>query len=271
MTEGYLSFRGHRTWYRVVGEPSPGRLPLLCLHGGPGSSSAYHGKLEPLADGRQVVRYDQHGCGHSDRPDDDSLWTLEAFVEEVQVVRDHLGLDRVHVLGTSWGGMLAQEYALTQPSGLESLVLSSTLASADQWAAEQKRHLAALGPNATEEEFNAAHFCRLDPLPAELEEWKKLRNPKVYETMWGPNEWTTTGRLGGWSTVDRLAEIRVPCLVVRGAYDMCTAAVAQTLIDGLPDAELGVLEQSSHTPVIEEPERYRAVVSDFLDRVEAGP
>src|SRR6185436_10351220 len=150
-------------------------------------------------------------------------------------------------------GMLAQEYALTQPEGLESLVLSSTLASAEQWVAEQQRQLAALGPDAGDEEFDAAHFCRLTPAPPEFEELKRLRNADVYEAMWGSNEWTNTGRLAGWSTVDRLAEIRVPCLVVRGAHDMCTELVARTLVAGLPDAELVVLPESSHTPVVEEP------------------
>ena len=267
--EGYVPFRGYRTWYRVVGEPAPGTLPLLCLHGGPGSSHYYFTRIEALADeGRQVVLYDQLGCGESDRPDDDSLWTVELFVTEVQAVRDALGLERVHLLGTSWGGMLAQEYALTQPAGLESLVLSSTLASSDQWVAETQKLLAELGPDAGEDEFMAAHFIRLDPPPPELELWKAKRNMDVYEAMWGPNEWTCTGRLAGWDVRDRLGEIRVPTLVVRGAYDMCTPPIAQTIVEGIAGSEYVVMEHSAHAPVVEEPERYRAVVGDFLSRVE---
>jgi pimeloyl-ACP methyl ester carboxylesterase len=268
--EGYVPFHGYRTWYRIIGEPAAGTLPLLCLHGGPGSSHYYFTRIEALADeGRQIVLYDQLGCGESDRPDDDSLWTVDLFVSEVQAVRDALGLDRVHLLGTSWGGMLAQEYALTQPAGLESLVLSSTLASSDQWVAETQELLAELGPDAGEDEFMAAHFIRLDPPPPELELWKAKRNLKVYEAMWGPNEWTCTGRLAGWDIRDRLAEIRIPTLVVRGAYDMCTAPIAQTLVDGIAGSEYVVMEHSAHAPVVEEPERYRAVVGDFLRRVEA--
>ena len=271
MTAGFVPFQGYRTRYWIAGEPAPGTLPLLCLHGGPGSSHTYFTRLERLADeGRQVVLYDQLGCGDSDRPDHDSLWTLELFVSEVQAVRDHLGLDRVHLLGTSWGGMLAQEYALTRPAGLESLVLSSTLASADQWVSEARRLLAALGPDAGEDEFDAAHFCRLDPPPPEMAIMATKRNPRVYEAMWGPNEFTCTGRLKGWTTVDRLGEIRLPTLVLRGGYDMCTPAIAQVLLDGIAGSELVVLEHSAHAPVVEEPERYRAVVGDFLSRVEAG-
>jgi pimeloyl-ACP methyl ester carboxylesterase len=269
-TEGFVPYRGYRTWYRIVGEPAPGTLPLLCLHGGPGSSHGYFTALERLADeGRQVVLYDQLGCGDSDRPDDDSLWTLELFVAEVAAVREALGLDRVHLLGTSWGGMLALEYALTRPAGLAGLVLSSTLASADQWVAEARRLLAELGPDATDEDLMAAHFCRLDPPPPELAIWKAKRNPAVYEAMWGPNEYTCTGRLSGWDVRDRLGEIRVPTLVISGRYDMSTPAIASTLVEGIPGAGYVLMERSAHVPVIEEPERYREVVADFLQRVEA--
>ena len=93
--EGYIPFRGHRTWYRMVGETQPGRLPLLALHGGPGAPHDYLESLEGLADsGRQVIFYDQLGCGNSDQPHDPSLWTIELFVAEVAAVRAALGLER---------------------------------------------------------------------------------------------------------------------------------------------------------------------------------
>jgi len=270
MRQGFVPFRGYRTWYCIVGDCAPGTLPLLCLHGGPGSSHAYFAPLEQLAAmGRQVVFYDQLGCGDSDRPDDGSLWSVELFVEEVDAVRDALGLDRIHLLGQSWGGILAQEYALTQPDGLASLVLSSTLASADQWVAEQRRLLEALGPGAGDDEYHAAYFCRRDPPPPETEQWKAKRNVAVYEAMWGPNEWTCTGVLAGWDVRARLGEMRVPALVLSGRYDACTPVVAETLVRGIPDAEHVLFEDSAHIPFVEEPERYRRVLTDFLRRVEA--
>ena len=91
-----------------------------------------------------------------------------------------------------------------------------------------------------------------------METWKAKRNPKVYEAMWGPNEWTCTGRLVGWSTRERLGEIQVPTLVIRGAHDMSTEAVARELVEGIDGAEYVVFGDSSHAPVVEEPERYRA-------------
>lgn len=138
--EGYVPFRGMRTWYRVVGDRHPSRTPLLLIHGGPGIPSDPLEPLEALAyGGRPVVLYDQIGCGRSDRPRDPALWTVETFLDELRAVRRHLGLVRVHLLGWSWGGMLAMQYALERPAGLQSLVLASAPASAPLWIAETRR------------------------------------------------------------------------------------------------------------------------------------
>ena len=136
-----LRFRDWKTHCVVFGDGEvPGRLPLLCLHGGPGGT---HLPLEGLGQlseqGRRVVYYDQLGSGDSDRPDDPSLWTVETYVEQLRSVRDGLGLDEVHLFGTSWGGMLALEYAFTEPPGLKSLILNSTPTSAPRWAEEGHR------------------------------------------------------------------------------------------------------------------------------------
>src|SRR5919204_5403359 len=130
--EGYVDFRGYRTWYRIVGDRDVGAVPLLALHGGPGSTHHYFAPLERLADERPVVLYDQLGCGSSDRPTDID-WSIDVFRDEVVAVREQLGLARIHLLGTSWGGMLALEHALARQDSLRSLILSSTLASAAEW------------------------------------------------------------------------------------------------------------------------------------------
>ena len=138
ISEGHIPFRGYRTWYRVVGDAEqPGKSPLLCLHGGPGSGHFYLEPLEALAEtGRRVILYDQLGCGNSDVPEDLSTYTVSLYVDEVTAVRKALGLESLHILGHSWGGMLAMEYALTQPDGLRSLILSNTGSSMPQWMAE---------------------------------------------------------------------------------------------------------------------------------------
>jgi proline-specific peptidase len=293
ISEGFVSFRGYRVWYQIVGAgESPGKLPLLCLHGGPG---APHDYLEPLgamaATGRCVIFYDQLGCGNSDHPHDPSMWTVELFVEELAVVRQALGLDRVHLLGQSWGGMLAMEYALTQPAGLASLILASSLASLPQWASEANRlrdelppevrgtllHHEAAGTTddpAYEEAmmaFYGRHLCRSDPMPdCVIRAFGKLmQNPEVYNTMWGPSEFYPIGSLREWDIVDRLGEIHLPTLVTSGRYDEATPLIAETIHRGIPGSEWILFENSAHMAHAEETERYLQVLTDFLDRVES--
>lgn len=286
--EDWLEWDGHRTWFRVVGELGATRDPLVCLHGGPGSTHHYFAPLERLTeDGRAVVLYDQLGCGRSDRPAEID-WNLQVFLDELAALREHLGLDRVHLLGTSWGGMLALEHALSRPGALSSLVLSSTLASAEEWEVEATRLrdelpvevLATLDEDErggsfdtpeyarAEEVFNARHFYRGETRPPELERMMQERGRESYRAMWGPNEWTLTGALRGWDVRPRLQELDLPALVIRGRYDLSTAAIAATLVRGLPQAREVVFERSSHTPVLEETERYLDVVGGFLREID---
>jgi proline-specific peptidase len=248
-------------------------VPLLCLHGGPGGSHLPLTALVPLADQRQVVYYDQLGSGESSRPDDPSLWTVETFVEQLQSVRDELGLERIHLFGSSWGGMLALEYIFTRPPGVESLILNSTPTSAPRWAVEAERLYAALPPaledKAAEEEFKRRYICRLEPEPAVLVESRKTWNRQVYESMWGPSEFTVTGTLKDWDVIDRLGEIDVPTLITSGLHDECTPTLVEPLHEGIRGSEWVLLEESSHTPYLEEPERYLATVRGFLERIEA--
>ena len=288
LDEGRIPFRGYETWYRSLGD-GPG-LPLLCLHGGPGSTHVGLTVLDPLADERRVVLYDQLGSGNSSKPSDPSLWTVDLFLAELATVREALGLDRMHLLGHSWGGMLAQEYALTQPEGLASLVLSSTLSSSLLWREESLRLRADLpagirGPLDAHEaagttddpeyeravfEFLHRHLCRLDPWPPIVEEMVRSTNLEVYNTMWGPSEAHPTGVLAGWDVTPRLGEIRVPALVLCGRYDEATPHQAETIVAALPDAELVVFEESAHLAPVEETERYLATVRSFLARVESS-
>jgi proline-specific peptidase len=286
VTEDFVDFRGYRTWYRAVGS---GGIPLLALHGGPGSTHHYFAPLERLAGERRVVVYDQIGCGSSDRPTD-LEWSVELFREEVAAVREQLGLEHIHLLGTSWGGMLALEHVLSGAEGIVGLILSSTLASVDDWAAEQKRLRDDLprevrdvldrheqagtydDPEYEEamEVYFDRHFYRGPKPRAEIERWRAERGVDVYRAMQGPNEWTVTGAIRGWDVRDRLSEIRVPTLVVRGRYDMCTPPIAETLVRGIAGAREVVLEHSSRTPVLEETERYLEVVRRFMREAEGN-
>jgi proline-specific peptidase len=287
--EGRIAFRGFETWYRHIRADDPLGPPLLCLHGGPGGTHLGFAGLAALTDERDVVVYDQLGGGNSSQPSDSSLWTVELYIAEVAAVREALGLDNVHLLGHSWGGMLALEVALTQPTGLESLVLSSTLSSARLWESEAQRLRAELpddvrGVLETHEAagtlddpayegavrtYLRRHLCRLDPWPEVVEEIMRTTRDEVYNTMWGPNEMVPTGTLAGWDVTSRLGEIRLPTLVLCGRYDEATPHQADVIAAGISGAELTVFEESAHMTLVEEPERYVAVVRDFLRRVEA--
>jgi L-proline amide hydrolase len=198
---------------------------------------------------------------------------VETFVEQLDSVRDGLGLERVHLFGSSWGGMLALEYMLTRPTGVESLILNSTPTSAPRWALEAERLFAALppglAPKEAEDEFKRRHICLLDPEPPVLAESRKTWNRQVYETMWGPAEFTVTGTLKSWDVTERLGEIDVRTLITSGRHDECTPGLVEPLHEGIRGSEWVLFEESSHTPYLEEPERYLATVRSFLERVEA--
>jgi proline-specific peptidase len=292
VNEGFVPFRGYRTWYRVVGdEEAQGKLPVVVLHGGPGGTHDYLEPLEALADtGRRVVFYDQLGCGKSDLPEDESLWVVETFVEELDVIRRELGLDRIHLFGNSWGGMLAMEYALTRPRGLESLVLASSPASMPQWVEETTklrrqlpadvqvvldRHEAAGTTDDPEYEeaameFYKRHVCRAEPWPeCVLRSFQFIaEHGVVYRTMNGPSEFHVTGNLRHWSVVERLPEIRVPTLVVTGEHDEATPAINKTVADGIPGAESVIYPAASHMAHVEDTEGYVQLLDGFLGNVE---
>ena len=291
-TEGFIPFHGYHTWYRIVGNgEEPGKLPLLVLHGGPALSHDYLEPLEVMANtGRRVIFYDQLGGGDSDHPHNPSLWTVELFVEELDAVRKALALERLHLLGQSWGGMLGMEYALTQPGGLVSLTIADSAASMVQWGSELNRLRAQLPPEVqhtllhheqqgtTDSEdyqdamlvFYRRHICRVDPWPDYLmRDFEKLaKDPEVYLTMWGPSEFHITGTLKTWDITDRLPEITVPTLLLSGRYDEATPILVETIHRSIPGSEWIMFENSSHTPHVEETERYLQVLNRFLTRVE---
>jgi pimeloyl-ACP methyl ester carboxylesterase len=137
--EGYMPRGDRLTWYRIAfpSRPSDEGCPLLLLHGGPGQTSDYLSSLEALtAEGRMVVRYDQLGSGRSNLPAGSRVENFAPFIEELTAIRAHLGLDRIHLMGHSWGGMVALEYMLTDPPGVESLILASAPFSSPLWVEE---------------------------------------------------------------------------------------------------------------------------------------
>ena len=288
-TEGFLDVGPGRVWYEMAGD---GKETVVLLHGGPGASSDYLAPLMCLADeGYRVVRYEQLGSRRSDKPDDPSLWQVDRFVDELEMVRQALGLDRMHVLGQSWGVFLALAYALRDHNQqhLCSLILSSGAASTAECVAGMQRLRAQL-PLADQdvlaryeatgdtghptyfaviEKLYRRHLCRVEPLPPPLAESSRHLALPVYHTMWGPNEFCCTGTLRDWDVTDRLGEIRVPTLILHGRYDEVVPACGETLRWGIRGSRLHIFEESSHSAHLEEPERYVSVLHEFLASVRA--
>lgn len=281
--EGHIDVPGGQVWYKVVG--SGESVPLLTLHGGPGGGHDYLEPLNALASERPVVFFDQLGCGKSDTPDDVSLWRIDRFVDEVTAVRDALGLDRIHLLGHSWGGWLAIEYMLGAPSGVVSLTLASTSASIPQFVceagtliselpremAETMRRLEAEGDFENPEfeagmmEFYKRHLCRLDPWPDPImRSLENLDGNIVYETMNGPTEFTVIGNMKDWNRIEKLGEIVAPTLITCGRYDELTPACSRTLRQGIMNSRMHVFERSAHMAHLEETESYLQILSEFL-------
>ena len=140
--EGFIEVTGGKVWYKIVGGGSS--IPLLMLHGGNGVSSIYLKPLEALADQRPLVFFDQLGCGNSPGPSDTSLWTIENFVEQIAAVRKALNLKQVHLYGHSWGTMLAIDYMLGEPAGVQSLVLASPVLSIERYIQDKVKLLETL-------------------------------------------------------------------------------------------------------------------------------
>ncbi len=287
---------GHEIAYWLFGE---GPETLVGLHGGPGANHRALRRLGELAgDGLQVLLYDQLGSGKSDRPDDDSLWVVPRFVEELETVRTSLDLGRVHLMGQSWGGFLALQYVLDHPEGVKSLVLSNTAASTAECYRGMTQLKLDLGADifarmvmregqgdVESEEYKAdvmqlyaRHLRRSTPFEIErsIREYEEVMAPfmgdfgRAYFTMWGPHEFLLTGTLADWDVTGRLGEIQAPTLILCGWYDEVDLRCHRILAERIADNEFVIFGNSSHVTILEkEGDAYLAVMKDFVRRVSA--
>jgi len=289
--EGRAKFGPYETWYRISGDLASSKKPLFILHGGPGAAHNYVDAYKLIAQqGRAVIHYDQLGCGNSTLLPDKGkdFWTPQLFVDELENLVDHLGQRKAfHVLGQSWGGMLAAEYGVRNPKGVKSLTIANSPASMALWTSEAMRQRSempkdiqdtlnkyeALGDYANEEYQKATmwvyerHVCRVVPFPPEVTATfeQVARNPTVYHTMNGPNEFFVVGTLKNWNIIPELHKINVPTLIISGRHDEATPACVQPFKDNIKGSRWEIFENSSHMPHVEEQEKCMKTVGDFLD------
>lgn len=282
---------GFKVWTKTVGGGASRELPpLLVLHGGPGMGHEYLENLSLLASSKQrVIFYDQLGCGKSDCPNDPKRWQIPRFVCEVEMVRNALNLDRVIILGQSWGGMLTIEYLLKHPQGVIGAILSNSLSSAILMGSEIMRlknalpksvlevlqaHEAAGTMDSSEYKqatavFYSQHIFRMDPLPKEILEALQSSN-QVYEVMWGKNEFSITGNLKSWDRTAELDQIHLPVKVISGEFDESTPEVNRVLSEGLVNANWTLMPGCSHLPNLENPQPYMTLIQDFMDKLNSA-
>jgi proline-specific peptidase len=280
--EGTIAVPGGIVWFKRVGGGT-GR-PLLAVHGGPGLPHNYISSLERLADEREVVFWDQLGCGNSERPSDPALWTMERSVAEMDAVVKELGLNGFHIFGNSWGGMLAQQYALDVGPRAASLTISNSIASIPQFSEMVTRLKADLDPatqsaidrheaagtthspqyQAAIRTWNETYLCRVRPWPAELEDAFRRMGTEIFETMFGASDFNIVGTIRNWDVFDRLTEIALPTLVLAGRFDECVPEHMWDMHQRIAGSQFELFESSAHMPFIEEPDRFDQVMREFL-------
>ncbi|KAM7191688.1 Alpha/Beta hydrolase fold [Rhypophila sp. PSN 637] len=291
-----------KTWFRVVGGrlKAPGSIPLIILHGGPG---ACHDYLLPHSDlsnpNRPIIFYDQIGNGRSshypDKAGDESFWTVDLFVNELDNLLSHLGLQDqdtpIHVYGHSWGGMLAAAWAARSsdkaPKNLRRLIISSSLASMDLFQVGVKTLRKKLPPAVQEvldkyektkdfdnpeyqaavEVFYKRHLSLMRPWPApEVQaalDWF-AKDPTIYETMYGPSELYVSGSLRNWTVVPDLHRIRVPTLLLNGREDEAQDVAMQPFFNLINKVKWVTFEGAAHFTHVDQRERHMEVIEQFL-------
>jgi proline-specific peptidase len=289
ITEGYMPYLNNKTYYRIVGERTGKKKPLLFLHGGPGSTHNYFEVLDKAADldGRQLIMYDQIGCGNSFIDGCPELWTKQTWVDELRALREHLELDEIHLLGQSWGGMLSIIYECDyKPEGVKSYVLSSTLPYNAIWESEQKRRVAFLPADMQEaiaeaektgnysgEAYDRAigEFMRrhcsgtFDENSPECLTRPKKSGVEPYVAGWGPNEFTPTGSLRDYDYMDKLKDFSKPCLIMNGQEDLCSPYIAKLMFDAIPNAKWELFAYSRHMCFVEETDKYIDILIKWLN------
>lgn len=285
--ESYLAVDGGRIWYKVSGGGTG--TPAILLHGGPGFGSFYMKPLEALGDDRRVVRYDQLGGGKSDKISDTTKFTIAHFVNELDSLRSHLGLDKVHLIGHSWGTILAVEYYRAHPEHVASLTLASPALDIPTWEKNARRMVTTLSDSAqrairvreAEKKYDAPDYQAAlaefygkyvwrHPDSANLDSTMKTVNEGIYNYMQGPSEFTITGTLKNYNSTRFLKDLKIPTLYTVGEFDEADPPTVKRFAAMTPGASVVVLAGSAHLSEWDAPEAMNKAIRDFLRSVDAG-
>jgi proline iminopeptidase len=285
--EGRLAVDGGKIWYRVVGSGTA--TPVILLHGGPGFASYYMKPLEALSSDRRVVRYDQLGAGNSDGLTDTTKMTIPHFVAELESLRSHLGYDKVHLLGQSWGTILAVEYYRAHPEHVASLTLASPALDIPAWERNARQLLTTISDSAqrairtreAEKKFDAPDYQNAlmefygkyvwrRPDSVNLDSTFKTVNQAIYMYMQGPSEFTITGTLKRYDAKPFLKDLKVPVLYTVGEFDEASPAIVKKFSSMTPGSAYFVIPGAAHLAEWDAPEAMNKAIRDFLRDVDEG-
>lgn len=283
----------YEVWTRKAGSNPTAKV--LLLHGGPAATSEYFEVLDRYFDaaGIEYYHYDQLGSARSDQPENDSLWTIERFVDEVEQVRTALGLgpDNFFLLGHSWGGILAMEYALKHQDQLKGLIISNMMASAIAYDAYAENVLGPMLPpevlgeikaleaaqdfdNPRYEELLMQHFYPEHVLRMPPEEWPQPvlnafggMNKHIYVLMQGPSEFGIAGTLETWDRSGDLPRITVPTLVIGAEHDTMDPSYMEWMAGQVQNGEYLYCPNGSHMAMWDDELTYANGVTGFVQRV----
>ncbi len=272
------------------------KIKILLLHGGPAMTHEYMECFETffLREGFEFYEYDQLGSYYSDQPKDSSLWTTERFVEEVEQVRKAIGADasNFYILGNSWGGILAMEYALKYQANIKGLLVANMMASAVEYGQYADNVLAKqMDPKVLEEintletnkDFNnpryfellipnyyKVHLCRLNEWPDGFNRSMKHVNSEIYTMMQGPSEFGISGRLAKWDIKARLKEIKVPTLMIGAKYDTMDPKAMEEQSKLVQHGRYLYCPNGSHLSMWDDQKVFMAGVVDFINDVHSN-
>jgi proline iminopeptidase len=275
---------GHWVWTKKVGS---GSTKVLLLHGGPGADHRYYECFEDFLpqNGIEFYYYDQLDSTNSEKPNDPKLWTVERYTDEVEAVRKGLGLEQFYVLGHSWGGILAIEYALKYQQHLKGVVISNMSASSDSYL----RHVSKIRAEFPEEirmelaryekagttsdpayqkllfeKLYKVFICRLDPWPDPLLRCVDGLNQNVYNAMQGRSEFEVTGVLKGWDRWADLPRIKVRALTMGARYDEMDPEDMRKMATLMPKGESWNSDTGSHFAMYDDQQNYFRALLKFL-------
>ena len=271
------------------------RIKILLLHGGPAFTHEYLECFESFfpKEGFEFYEYDQLGSYYSDQPKDSSLWTIEHFVDEVEQVRNAIGANKenFYVLGNSWGGMLAMEYALKYQDNLKGLIVCNMMASIPDYEKynavlrEQMRkslvdslqnyEAKGLYKDTTYQslvfsEYYTKHLCRLPEWPDPVLRAFKHYNEEIYVMMQGPSEFKTGGRLISWDIKDSLKEIKIPTLMVGAKFDTMDPKTMEEQSKAVQKGRYLYCPNGSHLCMWDDQQVFMNGVIKFIKDVDAG-